>query len=214
MKNRSVITLIYAVFNALIVWFGLALQFYISIERYLALGRTLAGSLVQIFSYFTILSNLLVAIVLTVILIKPNSAAGKFCSRLSVLTATTVYIVIVGLVYNLVLRQIWDPQGLFKLADDLLHTISPLLFLFFWLLFVQKYPLQWKVIFNWAIYPIIYLIYSLLRGVASGLYPYDFIDAKQIGYGQTAINSFFVLLAFLAVSAIFIGITRTSKKIR
>ncbi|HEY0245502.1 MAG TPA: Pr6Pr family membrane protein, partial [Mucilaginibacter sp.] len=79
--------------------------------------------------------------------------------------------------------------------------------------FVRKYPLPWKVIINWALYPLIYLIYSLLRGAISGLYPYNFIDAKQIGYGQTAINSLFVLIAFLVVSVIFIGISRLSKKI-
>lgn len=54
---------------AILAWFAVIMQFMISIPDYLAKGRTLAGSVVQLLSYFTIQSNILVAFSLTVILL-------------------------------------------------------------------------------------------------------------------------------------------------
>jgi len=46
-----------------------------------------------------------------------------------VITAITVYITIVGLVYNVILRFLWKPEGLQFIVDELLHTVIPLLLL-------------------------------------------------------------------------------------
>lgn len=210
MKNKM--RLAYLTLAAIIAWFGLGLQFYISTERYLAEGRTFGGAIIQILSYFTIQINLLAALALTVILITLTSSWGKFFSRISVLTAIAVYISIVGLIYALILKGIWQPQGLFKLADSLLHTVNPIIFIVFWLIFVPKEIIAWKQITLWAIFPFLYLIYSLIRGSITGDYPYGFIDASKISYGQVAINSILVLIAFLAISACFISISRLLKK--
>jgi len=202
------IRLLFMVFIAITVWFGLILQFCISIPGYLATGFTLIGSIIQILSFFTIECNLLIAVMLVFILLAPGSSPGKLFSNFSFLTAAAVYITIVGLIYNVILRQLWQPEGLFKLTDDLLHTVVPVLFVLFWLIFVSKRPLQWRGLLGWALFPLSYLFYSLSRGAVTGLYPYNFIDAKQLGYPQTFINSFFVLIAFLIISSIFIGISR------
>lgn len=210
MKNKARLT--YITLTTLMVWFGLILQFYISTESYMAAGRSFIGSIIQIISFYTIQTNLLIAIALTAILLKPASSWGRFFSKPSVLTAITVYIVIVGLIYAIVLKGIWKPEGLFKLADDLLHTASPILFVVFWLIFVPKGNIKWKQVFPWAIFPFLYLIYSLIRGSITGDYPYNFINANMISYQQIAINSFFVLLAFLGISSIFISIDRFLKR--
>lgn len=206
MKNK--IRLSYIALTALIVWFGLGLQFYISTRQYMAQGRSVVGAIVQILSFYTIQTNMLIAVALTAILIKPASAWGRFFSRASVLTAITVYIIIVGLVYAVILKGIWEPKGLFKLTDDLLHTVSPVVFVVFWLVFVPKENIKWQRILSWAIFPFLYLIYSLIRGSITGDYPYDFINARMISYQQIAINSGLVLIAFLAISAAFIAISR------
>lgn len=210
MKNKMKIA--YMALLALIIWFALGLQFYISTERYLALGWSFIGSIIFILSYFTIQTNILVAVSLTAVLLKPQSAWGRFFSRISVITAVTVYIVIVGLVYTLILKGTAKLEGLFILADNLLHTISPILFVLFWLIFVTKENIKWNQILLWAIFPFSYLIYSLIRGCITGDYPYPFIDAAKIGYKHVAINSAFVLLAFVAISAAFISISRLLKK--
>lgn len=80
------------------------------------------------------------------------------------LTAILVYIMTVGLTYNTVLRSLWKPQGLQLLADNLLHSIIPFLYLVFWIFFVKKQSLQWKDVFSWLVYPlVISYIYSDTR---------------------------------------------------
>ncbi len=107
----------------LITWFGLVLQFSISIPAYLDKGCSLISALIQLFSFYTILSNLLMVIALTAILIAPKSACGRFFSKGTTLTSIVLYMTIVGLTYNILLRNIWQPEGLFKLADELLHVV-------------------------------------------------------------------------------------------
>ena len=194
----------YTALLIILIWFTLVLQFTISVPAYQEQGRTLAGSVLQLCSFFTILSNFLVVVSLTILLIKPGSTVGKFFSKGSVLTGLTVYITVVGIVYNVVLRQIWHPEGLFKLADELLHTVNPLLFIIYWLAFVPKQGLKWSDTLSWLIFPFIYLVYILIRGEISGYYPYPFIDVSLLGYTKVMINSLVLLLVFLAFGALFV----------
>src|ERR1700712_4025995 len=85
--------LIYSALSALIVWTAITLQFCISIPAYLQAGQSVAGAVVQLLSYFTILSNILAGIVLTVMIIKPQPASGGFFKRGSVVTGITLYII-------------------------------------------------------------------------------------------------------------------------
>ncbi|WP_107826297.1 Pr6Pr family membrane protein [Mucilaginibacter yixingensis] len=163
------------------------------------------GAIIQIFSFFTIQTNLLVAVCLTGLSVLPKTSWGKFFYRPSVLTAIAVYISIVGLVYAVVLRNTWQPQGLFKTTDFLLHTISPLLYVVFWLVFVSAGSVKWQAMLRWAIFPLAYLVYALVRGAVIGWYPYPFLDVAKLGYERVAVNSLVILVVFLIFSALFIG---------
>jgi hypothetical protein len=206
MKDKM--RLVYVGLAAIVVWFGLGLQFYISTQLYMSQGRTFAGAIIQIISYFTVLTNILVASAFSCILLNPNSKPGNFFLRTSTLTAIAVYITIVGCIYNLILSNQWNPQGLFKLADTLLHTISPILFIIFWLVFVSKEKLRWILAIKWLWFPFCYLVYSIIRGQVLGVYPYFFMDIGVLGYKQTIINCLFVLLAFVSFSGLFLFISR------
>ncbi len=188
---------------SLLGWFALAAQFYLQISAHLA---TLAESITRYFSYFTILSNLIVAICSTVLWLAPGSRAGQFFARTQTATAIAVYISIVALIYNGVLRSLWQPEGLQKLLDNLLHLVIPLLFVLYWGIFVPKASLQWKNVYAWLLYPLCYILYILTRGSFSGFYPYPFINVTEIGMTQTLINSVGVAALFMVVSFIFIGI--------
>lgn len=193
---------------AILAWFAVVMQFMISIPDYLAKGRTLAGSVVQLLSYFTIQSNILVAFSLTVILLIPETNVGRFFSKISTATAIAVYITIVSLVYNLVLRQFWHPKGLYKPVDELLHLVVPVMYILYWFFLVSKNGLEWKQLPSWLIFPFMYLIYIIIRGATTGFYPYFFVDVKSFGYAQVAINSLLLLLVFTFFGAVFIFIGR------
>ena len=127
-------------------------------------------------------------------------------------SALALYIFIVGLVYNLVLRGIVTLTGLDWIVDNLLHVIVPVLYVLYWLIFTPKKILQWKNILPWLIFPAVYLIYSLLRGPVADWYPYPFLHAGKLGYEKVAMNSFFVLAAFLIVGLGVIAYNRAGKR--
>jgi hypothetical protein len=184
-------------------WFAVLLQLYLIIlNRKLDILQTM----IQFFSYFTILSNILVAVCLTVLLFNRNSKWGTFFSKPQTLTALAVYISIVGLVYNLILRFLWAPQGMQRMVDELLHSFNPLWFFLYWLIFVSKGSLQWKNVFPWLWYPLFYCVYVMIRGALSDLYPYPFIDVTQLGYSAVLVNCVGLCGVFLVFSLLLVGI--------
>ena len=188
---------------AILGWFAVVLQLYLIILNRVA---SLPETIVRFFSFFTIQTNILVAICFTFLWLKPKSKWGLFFSKPKNTTAITLYITIVGLVYNAILRFLWAPTGSQKVVDELLHLVIPLLVLLYWFLFVPKKALEFKNIFPWLIFPAVYLVYTLIRGAFFSFYPYPFVDVNLLGYNKVLLNSFFMLLAFLFFGTLFIGI--------
>ncbi len=191
-------------------WFALITQFYLIILNRVA---SILETIIRYFSFFTLLTNILVALCATILLLKPLSRWGKFFSNRKTLTALTVYIVIVGFVYNLILRFLWKPEGLQHVVDELLHTLIPILFLLYWIVSVPKSELKWKDVLVWLIYPLIYVLYILLRGAMSGFYPYPFINVIDLGYNNVAINICLIASAFLFLSLLLVAIAKSLTKV-
>lgn len=201
-------------FIAILAWFALILQLYIMLRAGSAAGINPITSLINFLSYFTILSNLLVAISLSAVLLSPASPIGSFFSNVQSQTAIAVYIFIVGLVYNLVLRDIWSHAGWQLLADNLLHVMVPVAYLLCWFIFTDRKVLKWQDLLLWLIFPAVYLIYSLIRGTVNNWYPYPFLHAGQLGYAKVAINSALILLAFVVAGLGMIVVNKRTKRIR
>jgi hypothetical protein len=199
---------IYSAIVAVLGWTAVVLQFYL-----ILLNRTasVAETIVRFFSFFTILTNILVSFCCTMLWLRPGSSWGRHFSMPGTLTAITVYITIVGLVYNLVLRSYWEPRGLQQVVDELLHSVMPSLFLIFWILLVPKGKLQWKEVLPWLIYPLAYILFTIARGALSGFYPYPFVDVTKIGYHEALINTGGLLVGFLVLSLLLVGIGKLSR---
>lgn len=208
MQNNKRLNRLFAVIGFITAWFAVIFQYYLLIKNN---DSSFLTKTIQFASYFTILTNTLVAIYYTAVLVG-DTTKNHWLLLPTTATAITVYITIVGLVYNLVLRFTWNPQGLQKLVDELLHTFNPLFFIIFWWLFIPKQNLKWKHALAWLIYPLIYFIYILLRGAMTGVYPYPFIDVTEHGYGKVLINSVVILLVFVFFSLLFIAIGRLKSK--
>ena len=195
--------------GAIVGWFAIIVQLYLIIVNRVA---SVPETIIRYFSFYTILTNILVALCFTVSLLKPSSYWGRFFTRTTTVTAITVYISVVGLVYNLILRFLWKPEGMQWLVDELLHSVIPVLFIIYWFLFTPKTGLKWKNAFAWLAYPLVYIIFILLRGKLSGFYPYPFIDVTSLGYSQVFLNCFFLFLTFLLFSFVFIFIAKIMSK--
>ena len=196
-KKRSTAQIVFGGIIAATAWFAVLFQLYLT-----------AGSIANFLSYFTVLCNLLVAVSLTVLILMPSAKAGRFFSTLSVQTAIALYIFIVGLVYNLVLRGIWAPTGWQLVVDNLLHVVVPLLYVLYWALFRPKGSLQWRDGLYWLLFPLAYLLYSLIRGPLVQWYPYPFLDVAKLGYEKVLINILLMLALFLAAGLALIAANR------
>nr|WP_199078178.1 Pr6Pr family membrane protein [Pedobacter sp. ASV19] len=202
MKRSNIDTLFLSII-VLLSWFAIVLQFDLTlINRQLPLLQSIA----KFFSYFTILTNILVATAFSFILFRPASRCGRFFSSNKVLTATTVYIIVVGAIYNVVLRPLYSPQGLNRLADELLHAVVPLMTVVYWICFVDKKTLKWSDIWPWLLYPLVYFFVTLLAGACGASYPYPFIDVTQLGYAKVLINCLGVAALFIGLSLLMIAI--------
>ncbi len=193
---------------AVLGWAGLGIQLYLIFFARLSVGASLLGGLVSFFSYFTVITNTLVAVVLTCAVTNRESAARRWFLQPWVSSGIAVSIAVVGLAYSLLLRHLWHPQGWQFLADELLHDVMPLLFLAYWWFCVPKGSLRLKHLPLWLIYPLVYFAYALLRGHLLGAYAYPFIDVALLGYPQVFVNAGGILLGFVLIALLVIGIDR------
>jgi hypothetical protein len=191
-----------------IEWFALIAQFFLAMENRAGSAGEAIG---RFFSYFTVLSNGLAAVAFTTLLLTPGRAAARWFARPSVLTALTLYMIVVGITYNVVLRGIWAPVGLARLVDELLHTVMPLLVLLFWILCVPKVLIRWLYIPVWLIFPAAYCLFCLGRGALDAWYPYPFLDVNELGLQAVAINIGGMLLLFLGLSVVLVGVSKSGK---
>lgn len=152
----------------------------------------------------TIWTNFLVAFTFTCQLIPSAGRLIRFFKEPAVMGGVLLYIIVVAIVYHLVLTNIWNPQGLEKIADEFLHSVVPLLYIFYWLLYVKKGNLSFIYCFKWLIYPLIYLVYSMIRGALTGVYPYFFLDASRLGFAVTFRNIAFVTTGYILLGIIII----------
>ncbi|MGZ3813748.1 MAG: Pr6Pr family membrane protein [Mucilaginibacter sp.] len=208
-KHQDPASRTYLVLLAIAGWFALVGQFYLIIINR---QTTIPEVIVRYFTFYTILTNILIAVCCTILLAGQASALGKYFARVTTLTAITVNITIVGTVYNTILRFLWQPQGFQFVVDELLHTIIPIAFIVYWVLFVPKGELKWTCFFSWLIYPLVYLAVVLVRGELSGYYPYPFLDVSIWGYSKVILNSCGIAVAFIFVALLFIKIDKWMSK--
>lgn len=175
-------------------WIGIAIHF-------VALFRdthSLFSTLWLLLAYFTITTNLLVALVFTGIAAGAVSFAKPWW-----VAGTCLSIVLVGVVYSLLLHGLRELSGGSAIANVLLHWVTPILVPLFWLVFIRKGTLEMRDPLLWAIYPLCYLFYALGRGAITGRYPYPFIDVPQIGWPQTALNAVLIAGAYFVAGWLF-----------
>lgn len=154
---------------------------------------------VNFFSYFTIETNILVFI--TLLLSAVATAAGKN-GRLAVLrSATTVYILIVGIGFVVLLSGV---EGLVLTAvpwdNVVLHYIMPLAVLVDFLIDPPKRSLSFQKSLFWLLFPLAYVTYALTRGALTGWYPYPFLNPANKGYESVALTvTSLLLLGFVLI---------------
>jgi len=188
-------------------------------------GRDVATVFANFFSFFTILSNVLAAIVLLWAALwlwtgrrtsAPSGDAKVEPTGLAVAMASvSTYMIITGIVYNALLRSIVLPQGSEPIfwSNEVLHLVAPLFLLADVFVGPARRSLPWSRLAVVIAFPIAWVVYTLVRGPlvinpASGVpywYPYPFLDPNGAG-GWPSVVLYVVLIsvAFLVVGSFVI----------
>ena len=163
----------------------------------------LAGSIPRVIdnlSYFTIWSNILVAITTTMIYRNMNRTS----QRLKVLRLSSLMMISVTmLVYILILSPDANPQSWNIYTDLLLHYITPPVTILVWLFFGPRKWISWKIIFSSLLIPISYILYTFARGAVIGKYPYGFINVVELGYVDAIVGTGVVLVLGLFLFLVY-----------
>ena len=156
-----------------------------------------AVRVLRFFSFFTIQSNLLVLVAAASLAQNPGRDGSVWrVIRLDAVLA----IAVTGVVHFVALRPIQDLSGWDAVADILLHVVSPIIAVIGWLTFGPRPRIGARDVGRSVIWPVLWLIYTLIHGAISSWYPYPFVDVDDIGYARTLINAAIVTVIFLALA--------------
>jgi len=167
-------------------------------------GQDSVGVVVwKYFSYYTTLSNLLVLFWFAALTFWPLLSVGLFAQNANVATAITFYIVTVGIANYLIYG--WLNLSLFERISDLLvHAVTPLITLSYWLLFVEKAQLQYSMLGYWLIFPLTYATYTMSHGKWTHFYPYEFTNVQALGIKRVLLNALALSISLVVGGALFI----------
>lgn len=176
-----------------------------AIGQQLVLHIGASYSVVNFFSYFTNLSNLLAALVLLLSVFGASVMSSG--TRDLIRYASVVNMTIVGLVYVALLRNV-DLGSLLPWVNFVLHYVMPVVLVLDWLLQPPAVKLQAKHLGIVFVFPALYIAYVMLRGASIGWYPYPFLNPANVGgYGGVAMYAVGITVTFLlaALALLVIG---------
>lgn len=129
------------------------------------------------FSYFTVEANLFAACVLLFLGLRTTKASNHSKKIQLIRGAATLYMIMTGVIFAILLANI-EGATLTAVPWDnvVLHYIMPIVLLIDWLIDPPKVKLSLRDAWLWLIAPIVYIIYSLIRGEITNWYPYPFLN--------------------------------------
>jgi len=205
-KGHQTVLRAFRFLGAAIALGGLVLQFWL-MAKYPS-SRGIGQTIIRFLSFFTIQTNILIAAYLLLPALAPMSRISQLLSRPSQRTAVMSYSALVAIIYFLVLRNVGHDYGLERLADWILHYVTPGMFLFDWVAWVPKGRVPWSVVARYLIYPALYAAWTLLYGAITGWYPYPFVNATKLGYAQLAGNLVALACVVVSIPVVFLVIDR------
>jgi hypothetical protein len=197
--------------GATIALCGLILQFWL-MTKYPS-SRGIGNTVMHFLSFFTIQTNILIVACLLLPALMPTSRASQLLSTPSLRIAVMSYSALVASIYFVVLRNIGHDYGLERLADRILHYVTPAMFFIDWLAWVPKGRVPWSSVARYLIYPALYAVWMLLYGAVTGWYPYPFVNAARLGVAQLVGNLVALTCTVILMPVIFLALDRVLAKL-
>ncbi len=203
--------------NAAVAWFGVGLTLLLSglgwyreetpdPGLYGDTGDGLAGAasrLTDTLSYFTIWSNIVVAVSLTMLASRPlRDTVLRRVLQLDGLLMITI----TAIVYQVLLAPTMDVEGWSRLTNPILHIVTPILTVVVWVVWGPRGWVTGRLVPAALVVPLAWIAWMLLRGAVIGSYPYGFANVAELGYAPVAQTLGLILVFGLAIAAAYWGI--------
>jgi hypothetical protein len=176
----------------------------------------------EYFAYFTIHTSLIAAVVLTVTAVRDLQGKADTKALTIARLSVSTYAIVVAVVYNALLRGTevlpTDPDYGYVwpvLPNEILHVWAPIFIVLDFALTKTKTQLKFKQIFWVLLFPLAWLVFTIIRGLATDWWAYWFLN-PNLEAGVTGVVTFILaIVVFMLVSAsISLGLNKLSTKAR
>ena len=185
---------------AIVAGLTIAFQFWLNIDQ----RGTVFRAARSFFSFFTIWTNIAVALTAGWLALRSEASWRRW--EVSMISAVTLFIVFVGVVYHALLSGDHNPTGVPAVTNVLLHYVIPIAMLAAWLTIVPKGRLRLADPVVWLAYPLTYLAFAMVRGALIGSYPYFFLNADFYGLGGVALHAVGLCFSLLVMGMGLVGL--------
>jgi len=153
-------------------------------DRYLSGENSNPEKRWNMLAYFTQITNITVDVWLILVgiaVLFDKQKLYKFLTKPQIQGALSLYILVVGAVYCGILfpitRDYYSAAAWWGNAVNIWHhIIVPTGMVVLWCIMPHKGRLKRRTMWFWMIYPMSYLLFSEIRGLIVGWYPYPFLD--------------------------------------
>jgi len=190
----------------------------------IALAVNIADRLIQgifnpthYFHYFTIQTSIINIVILLMggifAVMRKNDPHWYSTVRASVVS----YAIVTGVIYNLLLAGFPSVDGYvasFAFPGDIQHIWAPLFIAVEWLLMPGRTRLRWGVLWISAVYPMLWVVGSMVRGlVGDGWFPYFFLNINDMGIAGVVAYVAAIAAFVIGNSAIAVAIGRIHSRV-
>ena len=209
MSKREIL-IVGRLFFGLLTLVAIIAQFAIHLQHGFDVGN--------FFGYFTNLSNIFASIVFIIGAVYLMQNREPTVNEDLVRGASVVAMAIVGIVFSVLLRDT-DLGTLAPWVNTVVHFVMPIAVVADWLYQPPKARLTMRQALYWLIYPLLYLVYTIVRGAITGFYPYPFLNPNTIpghatagSFGAVLLYCVAIFVAFLVVGAILVWLGNRLKR--
>lgn len=157
----------------------------------------------EYFSYFTIqtsMANVVVFLVGGVLALRASVDPQLFTR---VRMSMVAYAVVTAVVYEVLLRRI-PPEGYVGIEwpNEVLHVGIPIFIVVDWLIAPGRPVIAWPAVWVSLLYPAAWIGFTTVRGIATGWYPYPFLEPDGPGGVGSVIAYILGIAGFVVVAAV------------
>lgn len=181
---------------------GATLSMFAMLYQLFAVHIPMGYSVLNFFSYFTNLGNMMISFVFVVSAIRLiRGRLDPSETDVAVRGGFVVYILFVGLVFNTLLTDT-DLGSLLPWVNAIMHFVLPVLGIVDWILWPPRRRLPLSTVWWWMLWPAVYATAAVVRGgFVDGFYPYPFFNPEAVGgYGVVLALCLAMVVGFMVIA--------------